>query len=289
MVNHEEVIALPSHEPDNHAYEMTAARTLDAAEHYAEMGMKVAVLNFANNHSIGGAPFSAFAQEESICRCTTLLPCLEAMNLPFYENHRRMYDQGLIDYMGNDDLIYTPQVCVFKREVRRDDGVILPMMMDRTEWFDIDVITCAAPELWHGNPMPDNYEEQLTSRVNKILSVAQKEHVDVLILGAWGCGAFKNPEDIVARVMHACLAHYSFDTVVFAMGHDYKGSAFEREFFFFDTQEEQDIVRTTERFYAISMAVNSERVLVLGVRTLPTLTAHLFVKGTPHSVRYCSE
>ncbi len=246
MVNHEEVIALPSHEPDHHAYEMTAARTLEAAEYYAEMGRKVAVLNFANNHSIGGAPFSAFAQEESICRCTTLLPCLEAMKVPFYEKHRRMYDQGLIDYMGNDDLIYTPQVCVFKREVRRDDGVILPTMMDRADWFDVDVITCAAPELWHGNPMPDNYEEQLTSRVNKILSVAQKEHVDVLILGAWGCGAFKNLEDIVARVMHACLTHYSFDTVVFAMGHDYKGSAFEREFFFFDTQEEQDIVHLLE-------------------------------------------
>ncbi len=242
IVNHEDVVEVPTIDSADNVYSMTSARTLDVAESYVEEGMKVAVLNFANNHSIGGAPFSAFAQEESICRCSTLLPCLEAMKEDFYDKHRRQYEQGMINYMGNDDLIYTPQVCVFKREVKSPDGVIIPQMMDREEWFDIDVITCAAPELWHGNPMPEDYEEQLKSRVDKILSVAQKENVDVLVLGAWGCGAFKNPEEIVARVMHYCLNHYGFDAVVFAMGHDYSDSAFYKEFFSSATQEEQQIM-----------------------------------------------
>ena len=154
---------------------------------------------------------------------------------------KKQYVNGEINYMGNDDLIYTPRVCVFKREEIKDD-VIYPTMMNRRDWYDIDVITCAAPELWHGNPIPDDYEEQLTSRVNKIMSIAQRENVEVLILGAWGCGAFKNPEVVVARIMHACLVNYNFDTVVFAMGHDYSGSAFAKEFCGFDTEEEQEIV-----------------------------------------------
>lgn len=243
MVSHEEAIELqPITEEKDNMIAITSARALAVGELYTSMGMKVAILNFANNHSIGGAPFSAGAQEESICRCTTLLPCLEAMNDVFYEKHRQQYMQGKIDYMGNDDLIYTPQVFVFKKEIRRKDGVIVPTMMERKDWFNVDIITCAAPELWHGNPMPENYEEQLTSRVNKIMSVAQKENVDVLVLGAWGCGAFKNPSVIVARVMHACLAKYNFDTVTFAMGGDYANTAFAKEFSCSDTEDEQKIV-----------------------------------------------
>ena len=41
----------------------------------AYRGRKVAVLNFANNHSIGGAPFSAGAQEESLCRQLCSVNC----------------------------------------------------------------------------------------------------------------------------------------------------------------------------------------------------------------------
>ena len=51
-------------------------RTFEAAEKYA--GKKVCCLDFANNHSMGGAPWSAGAQEESICRISTLYPCLAA-------------------------------------------------------------------------------------------------------------------------------------------------------------------------------------------------------------------
>lgn len=43
---------------------LSGKRTFQAASGY--QGKKVAVLNFANNHDIGGAPFSAGAQEESL-------------------------------------------------------------------------------------------------------------------------------------------------------------------------------------------------------------------------------
>ena len=86
MVEEDENIDQPIPDTINTRYIVSGNRSFEAANAYA--GMKVAVLNFANNHSIGGAPFSAGAQEESLCRCSTLLPCLEAMRKPFYQKHR---------------------------------------------------------------------------------------------------------------------------------------------------------------------------------------------------------
>ena len=61
-------------------------RTFEAAEAYK--GKKICCLNFANNHNVGGAPWSAGAQEESICRISTLYPCLYAKKKDFYEKHQ---------------------------------------------------------------------------------------------------------------------------------------------------------------------------------------------------------
>ena len=84
------------------------------------------------------------------------------------------------------------------------------------EWYKVDVITCAAPDFRRVSYLPDNYEALITSRIKKILDVACKERVEVLILGAWGCGAFKNPSEIVAKVFHTLLPNYDFETVEFA-------------------------------------------------------------------------
>ena len=213
MVAHEEEITLPAIENHETHYLVSGKRSFEAAKAYKNK--KVAVLNFANNHAIGGAPFTAGAQEESLCRCSTLLPCLEAMREPFYYKHARDYDKHLIDAMGNDDLIYTPDVVVFKSDERTDP--VYPQLLPHEEWYKVDVITCAAPELYRIRQRPDNYEEQITSRIKKILDVACKERVEVLILGAWGCGAFKNPSDVVARVFHTLLPNYDFETVEFAL------------------------------------------------------------------------
>lgn len=209
-------------------YVVSGKRSFEAAKCY--QGKKIAVLNFANNHSIGGAPFSAGAQEESLCRCSTLYACLIAMKSKFYDKHIDQYSRREINYMGNDDLIYTPDVVVFKTDERTDP--IYPKMMPRKDWYKVDVITSAAPELWHGNHMPANYEEVVSSRIKKILDVAAKENVQVLILGAWGCGAFKNPSDVVARVFRSLLHNYSFETVEFALGtrEDVSNSVFAKEF-----------------------------------------------------------
>lgn len=213
VVLHEEDIHQESTSEHNTNIVISGKRSFEAAKGYN--GKKVAVLNFANNHSIGGAPFRAGAQEESLCRCSTLYPCLQAMRYAFYEKHIRQFETHQINHMGNDDLIYTPGVVVFKTDERTEP--IYPKMMSPQDWYFVDVITSAAPELWKGYSRPTDYEAQITSRVNKILDVAAREGAQVLILGAWGCGAFSNPSDVVARVFMTQLKNYNFETVEFAL------------------------------------------------------------------------
>jgi uncharacterized protein (TIGR02452 family) len=60
--------------------------------------------------------------------------------------------------------------------------------------------------------------------------VAAKEKNEVIILGAWGCGAFKNPIEVVARLFVDLLKNYNFEFVEFALAsrNDVQGSAFAR-------------------------------------------------------------
>jgi len=213
MVAQEDVVDVTPAENSSTRYVMSGKRSFEAAKGYH--GKKVAVLNFANNHNIGGAPFSAGAQEESLCRCSTLLPCLQAMRETFYEWHIRLYAAGEMDHMGNDDIIYTPDVIVFKIDERTDP--IWPQMMPREDWYKVDVITCAAPELWYGHKKPDDYEALIARRIKRILDVAANAGAEVLILGKWGCGAFRNPIDVVARSFRTLLKNYNFEIVEFAL------------------------------------------------------------------------
>lgn len=226
MVADEEIIILPDTDTTGTRYIVSGKRSFEAAKGYR--GKKVAVLNYANNVSIGGAPYSAGAQEESLCRCSTLLPCLQAMKEPFYMKHRKQARKGEMNYMGNDDLIYTPDVVVFKSDLRTDP--VYPQMLSSDEWYKVNVITCAAPVMIRVASLPDNYEMAIRSRIKKILDVAAKEGNEVIILGAWGCGAFRNPIEIVARVFVELVKNYHFEIVEFALAtrNDVRSSAFAR-------------------------------------------------------------
>lgn len=236
MVKHEDVLDALQLSAVKTKYVVSGKRTLEAAKGYK--GKKVAVLNFANNHSIGGAPFAAGAQEESICRCSTLYPCLQEMYKDFYQRHRCLYEAGQINEMGNDDLIYTPGVVVFKTDELAD--VIYPKIMPEKDWYQVDVITSAAPELMKLLPyVPTDYEQQIASRIKKILDVAEKEQVEVLILGAWGCGAFKNPIEVISKIFYRLLQNYHFEVVEFALSsHDVTESQFTKLFIENSIQEE---------------------------------------------------
>lgn len=208
---------------------LTKHRTFQAAEKYIRSpryaGEKVCVLNFASAVNPGGGVVrGASAQEECLCRCSTLYFCLDEDDLwtNFYLPHRN----GLSS-LHNDDLIYTPNVTVFKTDVAK------PVAMEEKDWYDVDVISCAAPNLhrYFGNLMEALGEEDVPlidvnklaaihhKRGTRILDVAVENKVDILILGAFGCGAFGNNPFVVSKVMVQLAREYAkaFKTIEFAV------------------------------------------------------------------------
>ena len=200
---------------------VTKNRSFEAARPYAEQGLKIAVLNFASSTNPGGGVTSgASAQEECLCRVSTLYPCLkdESMWDLFYAPHRKARNP-----LHNDDIIYTKDVIVFKD----DDYQPLPKP------FPVDVITCAAPTLREqssnrynpsdGDKAPDITPEDLLAlhekRGRQILSAAAANGAQVIILGAFGCGAFKNDPAVVAQAYANILPEYLhyFRTIEFAV------------------------------------------------------------------------
>jgi uncharacterized protein (TIGR02452 family) len=206
---------------------VSGKRSLEAAEVYAKQGKKVCVLNFASaTNPGGGVANGSSAQEECICRCTTLYPCLNNDDLwtKFYKPHRKAANP-----LYNNDCIYTPDVYVFKSDMN------FPEPLPRDKWWKVNILTCAAPNLRERpsnlmNPhagykqaklTPAELESLLASRIRRIFEVAIANDNDVLILGAFGCGAFRNPPEIVAKVFYDVMQDFLgyFDTIEYAVYH----------------------------------------------------------------------
>ena len=193
-------------------------RSFEAAAQY--IGKRTAVLNFASaTNPGGGVEKGASAQEECLCRVSTLYPCLKDKKMwdCFYKPHRKHGNA-----LHNDDIVYTPAVVVIKD----DDYQMLATP------FAVDVITCAAPNLRERPANQYNLgdtikvtisDEELLAlheqRARKIFASAIANGAEVLILGAFGCGAFQNNPHIVAQAYKNVLpdfAHY-FHTIEFAI------------------------------------------------------------------------
>lgn len=200
-------------------------RSFEAAAVYAREGKKVCVLNFASSvNPGGGVKHGASAQEECLCRCSTLYPCLTVKRLwdGFYKPHR-----DLKNALYNDDCIYTPDIYVVKSDIS------VPERMQESDWYKVDVLTCAAPNLRNEpnnlyNPgsgravtglTAEKLGELLSSRIRRIFQVAMMNDAEVLILGAFGCGAFRNPPELVAEVFGKLTGEYQkyFDTIEYAV------------------------------------------------------------------------
>lgn len=206
---------------------VSGKRTLEASENYAKQGKRVCVLNFASaTNPGGGVVHGSSAQEEAICRCSTLYPCLNTREMwnNFYTPHRNA-DNPLY----NDDCIFTPDVKVFKGDTN------FPERLPEADWWNVDVITCAAPNLRRipsnfmnpnaGSKQADITYEGLkalhTGRIQRIFEVAIANKADALILGAFGCGVFCNPPELVAEVFAEFTEKYRkyFDVIEYAVFH----------------------------------------------------------------------
>jgi uncharacterized protein (TIGR02452 family) len=201
----EEIPVPPADGPRAPVIEVTNETSLSAAR---RLGADVACLVFASAKNAGGGFLSgAQAQEESIARSSALYPCQQAAP-GFYDFHRHQDD---LRY--SDRVIYSPGVPVF----RADDGTLLE------EPHLVSFLTAAAPNLGAivaSQPMAAaSVPEVLAARVERVLMVAAVHGRRKLVLGAWGCGVFRNDPAVVAAAFAARLARVRgrFTQVTFAV------------------------------------------------------------------------
>lgn len=162
-----------------------------------------AVLNFASYKNPGGMFINgSSAQEESLCHESNLYNILYAFEDTYYKWNRKNVNHSLY----TNRALYTPDV-MFIRE-----GL---------EPVRCDVITCASPnwssaKSYHHEPKVNN-RRALYSRIKFVKMIAEENHVDTLILGAFGCGVFgQNPVE-VAKFFADVFEHSVVKRLVFAI------------------------------------------------------------------------
>ncbi|MEW1587650.1 TIGR02452 family protein [Micromonospora vinacea] len=204
-------------EPGEGTVEVTNESTLQAARRLAP---GAACLVFASAKSPGGGFLNgAEAQEESIARSSALYPCLRAAP-EFYAYHREQRD---LRY--SDRVIFSPDVPVF----RDDEGSLLDQP------YTTSFLTAAAPNLGAilGN-QPEHVADVpavLARRARRVLEVAAAHGQRTLVLGAWGCGVFRNDPATVADTLADALREVDrFDHVVFAIRDNLPGTPVYRTF-----------------------------------------------------------
>lgn len=206
----EELEALIVKQNDRFTTEFIVANetTLNAARQLSENG-EVLVLNFASAKNPGGGFLGgAVAQEESIARASGLYPCL--LKAPEYYHYHRTHRSCLY----SDHMIYSPAVPVFKEE----DG----SNMDKP--VTINIITSAAVNagVVHQNETNNVHliEPMMRTRIEKLLALCCANKQTTLVLGAWGCGVFRNDPEMIAGLFHEALNGKfasCFERVMFAV------------------------------------------------------------------------
>ncbi len=176
--------------------------TLFAARNLVKRGYRPLALNFANGiHPCGGFLSGARAQEEYLCRSSGLYATLK--NDRMYSAHRT---RALPD--STDWAILSPGVPI----IRDDDGRLLD-----EPWL-LDIISSAAP--YAPKVGLNESARLLRTRISRILDIARAYGYTSLVLGAWGCGAFKNdPRETAISFREALLEDFAntFERIVFAI------------------------------------------------------------------------
>ncbi len=205
------------------------ADCLEAARLLQVAGFNPAVLNMADSQIPGGLVEQGVGtQEENIFRRSTAFSSLlqfvdAASRYGVKRNHDFSYP---IPHQSGG--IYSPDLWVFRSSEKT--GYYL---LDKP--YPLHLITVAAiayPKLERHEgrlQIADHLVEPAKEKIRAILRIGWVNLHDALVLSAFGCGAFQNPPQHVARLFHEVLEEEEFaDTfklIVFAILGDSDGSA----------------------------------------------------------------
>jgi uncharacterized protein (TIGR02452 family) len=187
-----EAVPMPSAGTRSTQLRVVNGTSLDVARGMAARGHVPFVLNFASAKNPGGGFLNgARAQEESLARSSALYACIRSSQM--YAHNRAHGDLLYTDWM-----IYSPAVPVF-----RDDDALLE------EPYLCAFLTAAAPNAGEALARrPDRADEvnrTMRARVTRSLAIAAEHGHTHLVLGAWGCGVFKNSPLVVAEAYQTDL------------------------------------------------------------------------------------
>lgn len=205
--------ALPPDPPASSCrVEVTGETTAAAARRLVEREgeARVAALDFASAKNPGGGFLGgAKAQEEDLARCSALYAC-QITQPAYYEANRAESSM-----LYTDHLIYSPDVPFFRDE-RLD---LLPAP------FLVSILTSPAPNAGEALKRDAGARRAIRAtldrRADHVLRVAAAQGHRTLVLGAWGCGVFRNDPvevaDVFARALAAPRFAGAFARVVFAV------------------------------------------------------------------------
>lgn len=181
------------------SFGMALEQNLHRQNSFNNEANNILVLNFANPYNPGGGVRNgANAQEEDLCRKSSLLFSLESEDAQLYYKYNKLLKTN----MGSDAIILSPNV-----EIIKDcDGRLLD------ESVIVSVMTCAAPIIVNGmgEVSIEQYRKILYNRICGMLKCAAHWGYEYLVLGAFGCGAFGNDAKLVSDLFHNALKNFNY-------------------------------------------------------------------------------
>lgn len=166
---------------------------------------KLGVMSFASPVSIGGNfQYGVNAQEQTICRNSFLYPELKKYRRTYYYHNI----QNPNDFLFSPYLIYASDIKFIRDE--KEDQILKGKFAD--------VVSVAAPDVTsmreNNKVLPaEKIAEDIYNKVLATLRVFKNHETKVLILGAFGCGAFGNDPQMVAKIFKQVLDRSEFKGV----------------------------------------------------------------------------
>jgi len=201
---------------------------LEVALEYREKGKNPVVLNMASKDKMGGGFLEGTgAQEEYLCRDSTLYPALSntmdptewgGTGTPLVPHKGEDWyplDKETVGPTGKkqwiNGILYTPNVIVFRGTQSEGYPFLAPP-------FPVGVITAALPEfpkIDKTTPLKPQYEDQkmidtVKRKIRSVLRVALIHGHDLIVVSAWGCGAYRHPPGHQAKLWKQVLAEPEF-------------------------------------------------------------------------------
>ena len=220
---YEHEIHLPEH-PHNDEATIVEVQNIDslyAGVQLKEQGYNTAVLNMASRRNPGGGVTKgAGAQEETLFRRTNLFRSLYQF-APYAGKYGITPSCHQYPLDRNFGGVYTPEAICFRE--REQNGYAL---MDSP--VTLSFITVAGmnqPDMTPNGMIADHHVEGIKNKIRTIFRIGLTHGHDALVLGALGCGAFRNPPRHVARLFHEVMDEPEFKNkyakIVFAILDDH--------------------------------------------------------------------